>query len=175
MEKKQPKQTDKPQPVNHSLTRLENSPLQEYRKKRDFNATTEPQGEEKKTRSENKIFVVQEHHAKRLHYDFRLEYNGVLKSWAVPKGIPENTVDKRLAVETEDHPLEYAKFEGTIPEGQYGAGKVVIWDEGNYETKLWNEKLIEVILKGKKLSGRYVLVRLKKGTHKNWLLFKGKE
>ncbi|MGF3522101.1 MAG: DNA polymerase ligase N-terminal domain-containing protein [Candidatus Bathyarchaeia archaeon] len=174
MEEKQSKQKPK-SPVDHSFTQVGNNLLKEYHKKRDFNVTTEPQGKEEETQNENKIFVVQEHHAKRLHYDFRLEHDGVLKSWAVPKGIPENTSEKRLAVETEDHPLEYANFEGTIPDGQYGAGKIVIWDKGNYETKAWNEKLIEVILNGKKLSGRYVLVRLKKGTDRNWLLLKGKE
>lgn len=118
---------------------------------------------------------MQEHHSRHLHYDFRLEHEGVLKSWAVPKGIPGNTADKRLAVETEDHPIDYAQFEGTIPEGQYGAGAVTIWDRGTYETKVWSEKMIEFTLSGKKLTGRYVLVRLKKGDDKNWLMLKGKE
>lgn len=113
-------------------------------------------------REEKKIFVVQEHHARRLHYDFRLESGGVLKSWAVPKGIPETPDQKRLAVETEDHPMEYANFAGVIPEGQYGAGTVKIWDRGSYQIKVWNEDMIEVILNGHTLKGRYVLVRLKK-------------
>ncbi len=174
MENKTVKQTAKAPPEQALNQFGKNNQLKEYHEKRDFNATTEPQGNKRKKQNQNKIFVVQEHHSKRLHYDFRLEHMGVLKSWAVPKGIPESTADKRLAVETEDHPLEYAEFEGTIPEGQYGAGTVTIWDEGNYETKVWNENMIEVTLKGKKLLGRYVLVRLKKGDDKNWLLLKGK-
>jgi bifunctional non-homologous end joining protein LigD len=105
----------------------------------------------------------------------RLENGGVLKSWAVPKGIPEDSDQKRLAVETEDHPLEYADFEGTIPKGQYGAGTVTIWDKGVYELKAWNEKMIEFTLKGQKLRGRYVLVRLKKAGEKTWLLLRGRE
>ncbi|MCX8151015.1 MAG: 3'-phosphoesterase [Candidatus Bathyarchaeota archaeon] len=175
MKKKNTKPKDNLSTKNQAAQLVENNPLKEYHEKRDFNLTTEPQGNEEKTQNENKIFVVQEHHAKRLHYDFRLEHNGVLKSWAIPKGIPENTTDKRLAVETEDHPLEYAEFEGNIPEGQYGAGKVTIWDKGTYQTTVWNEKIIEVTLTGKKLKGRYILVPLKKGTDKNWLLLKGKE
>ena len=129
-------------------------------------------GEEKQA---GKVFVIQEHHARRLHYDLRLEKKGVLKSWAVPKGVPEETSEKRLAVETEDHPLDYASFEGAIPKGQYGAGTVKIWDKGLYEAKVWDEKMIEFILKGEKLKGRYVLVRLKKAGEKSWLLLKGKE
>ena len=91
---------------------------------------------------------MQEHHAKRLHYDFRLEKGGVLKSWAVPKGIPQTPDEKRLAVETEDHPIEYANFEGTIPKGEYGAGTVKTWDKGSFETKVWNENTVEVTLNG---------------------------
>jgi len=116
--------------------------------------------------------VVQEHHARRLHYDLRLERDGVLKSWAVPKGPPETSGDRRLAVQVEDHPLEYGKFEGTIPEGQYGAGTVKIWDKGLYESIAWGENKIEFIIKGEKLEGRYVLVKFKKAGEKNWLLFK---
>jgi bifunctional non-homologous end joining protein LigD len=116
--------------------------------------------------------VVQEHSARRLHYDLRLERQGVLKSWAVPKGIPQKTGDKRLAVQTEDHPLEYQKFEGTIPKGQYGAGIVRIWDKGSYELKVWEDDKIEFMLSGEKLHGLYALVRLKKATEKDWLLMK---
>jgi DNA ligase D-like protein (predicted ligase)/DNA ligase D-like protein (predicted 3'-phosphoesterase) len=155
-------------------------PLKQYLSKRDFQRTTEPKGgDEKKREVENKrkgsIFVVQEHHSRRLHYDFRLERDGVLKSWAVPKGIPNSPEEKRLAVETEDHPLEYAKFEGQIPKGEYGAGEVIIWDKGTYQPKVWDEKMVEFTLQGKKLTGRYVLVRLKRGGDKNWLMLKGKE
>ena len=120
-------------------------------------------------------FVIQKHHARQLHYDLRLEMDGVLKSWAVPKGIPLVPKLKRLAVKTEDHPLEYASFQGTIPKGQYGAGTVETWDKGSYVLKRWSEDTIEFSLKGQRLSGRYVLVRLKKSGKKNWLLFKGSE
>ncbi len=145
-----------------------------YSAKRNFQATPEPtdQSEIK----EPYIFVVQEHDASHLHWDFRLENGGVLKSWAVPKGIPEAPNVRRLAVETEDHPYEYAKFEGTIPKGQYGAGTVKIWDHGKYTLKLWEKDKIEVTLHGERLKGRYVLVRLKKSEdEKNWLLLKGKD
>jgi bifunctional non-homologous end joining protein LigD len=121
----------------------------------------------------SKFFVVHEHHARRLHYDLRLEKDGVLKCWAVPKGPPEKSGDKRLAVQVEDHPLEYGKFEGTIPEGQYGAGSVKIWDIGQYESIVWGENKIEILMKGEKLEGRYVLIKFKKTGEKNWLIFKG--
>ncbi|MGW8289271.1 MAG: DNA polymerase ligase N-terminal domain-containing protein, partial [Candidatus Bathyarchaeia archaeon] len=147
--------------------------LQEYIVKRNFSATNEPVSGRKTSGAP--IFVVQEHHARRLHYDLRLERNGVLKSWAVPKGIPTSTDKKRLAVKTEDHPLGYANFEGEIPKGQYGAGMVKIWDKGVYDVKVWNEKIVEFNLKGEKLKGRYVLVPLRKAGEKNWLLLKGKE
>jgi bifunctional non-homologous end joining protein LigD len=147
--------------------------LAEYFSKRDFSITSEPKGDEKK--GEKRIFVVQEHHARRLHYDLRLESGGVLKSWAVPKGIPKYPNQKRLAVKTEDHPLEYADFEGTIPKGQYGAGTVKIWDKGSYEPKVWDENMIEFTLNGQKLRGRYALVKLKKAGEKDWLMLKGRE
>jgi DNA ligase D-like protein (predicted ligase)/DNA ligase D-like protein (predicted 3'-phosphoesterase) len=166
--------TDK-QPKDCTIDQLGKEPLKEYVAKRDFERTSEPQAVAEKKNSESKIFVVQEHHARRLHYDFRLERDGVLKSWAVPKGIPETPQDKRLAVAVEDHPLDYAKFEGEIPEGQYGAGKVIIWDKGTYETKVWDEKMVEVILDGAKLKGRYVLVPLKRAGEKNWLMLKAKD
>jgi len=126
------------------------------------------------------IFVVQEHHARRLHYDFRLAREGILKSWAVTKGIPETSGVRRLAIETEDHPLEYSEFEGTIPKGQYGAGTVKIWDKGSYELKIWTEDKIEFFLKGKRLNGMYVLVKLKKLSpkqrkQKDWLIMKMKD
>jgi len=160
-------------PSECTLDQILQGKLQEYRFKRDFDVTAEPTGGEE--RDVGRVFVVQEHHSRRLHYDLRLEKDGVLKSWAVPKGMPENPSEKHLAVETEDHPLGYASFEGMIPKGQYGAGTVNIWDKGVYEAKVWNEKMIEFTLWGQKLKGRYVLVRLKKAGEKSWLLLKGKE
>lgn len=129
------------------------------------------------------VFVVQEHHATHLHYDFRLEVDGVLKSWAVPKGPSLNPDDKRLAVEVEDHPLSYAKFHGTIPEGQYGSGEVYIWDKGTWQvegdpqTGLKVGKL-DFTLNGEKLKGHFVLVRLadpKTNKKHSWLLIKRKD
>ena len=119
------------------------------------------------------VFVVHEHHAKRLHFDLRLEMAGVLKSWAVPKGPSMNPADKRLAVMVDDHPLDYAGFEGTIPEGNYGAGEVFIWDKGGYDLmggSIASGKL-EVLFKGKKLKGIFVLARMS-GKDKDWLLIK---
>jgi bifunctional non-homologous end joining protein LigD len=151
----------------------EKDKLSEYTKKRHFEETPEPKAVEEK-KGDKLIFVIQEHHARRLHYDLRLEKDGVLKSWAVPKGIPEGG-EKHLAVEVEDHPYEYASFEGEIPKGEYGAGTVKIWDKGHYEPKLWEKDKIEVTLNGQRLNGRYILVRLKNAGDKNWLLLKGKE
>jgi bifunctional non-homologous end joining protein LigD len=104
-----------------------------------------------------------------------LEREGVLKSWAVPKGPPEAPGEKRLAIETEDHPLDYGSFEGTIPEGEYGAGNVKIWDRGFYEPLHWGDEKIEVLMKGERLVGRYELVRFKRAGEKEWLFFKAKD
>ena len=121
------------------------------------------------------IFVVHEHHATRLHWDFRLEVEGVLKSWAVPKEPPLEAGVKHLAIEVQDHSLEYADFEGTIPEGQYGAGTVKIWDKGTYVPEKISEKEILVELCGKKMMGKYVLLKTHfKGAKNSWLLFKRK-
>ena len=136
--------------------------LAEYRRKRDRRNTPEPfEGEVETDRSggDGPIFVIQEHHARRLHFDLRLEHHGVLASWAVPKNLPTEPMDRRLAVNTEDHPLGYETFEGTIPKGEYGAGHMTIWDRGTYECEKWREDEIIVWLDGKKVSGRYVLVR----------------
>ncbi len=126
-------------------------------------------------------FVVHEHHATRLHYDFRLEISGVLKSWAVPKGPSMNPSDKRLAVRVDDHPLEYGEFEGIIPVGQYGAGSVLIWDSGEFlpegdpEDALKKGRL-SFVLEGKKLKGSFSLILMKgRGTGKDWLLIKGQD
>ena len=159
---------------NKKMDNAVSKKLSEYKSKRRFEETPEPKGGEKQ--EEKLIFVIQEHNSRRLHYDLRLESGGVLKSWAVPKGIPEDTKQRHLAVQTEDHPYEYASFEGTIPKGEYGAGTVKIWDKGHYEPKLWQDEKIEFTLNGQRLKGRYVLVRLKKAEDdKSWLLLKGKE
>ncbi|MDI6801818.1 MAG: DNA polymerase ligase N-terminal domain-containing protein [Thermodesulfovibrionales bacterium] len=122
------------------------------------------------------IFVVHEHHARHLHFDFRLEMYGVLKSWAVPKGHSMNPSDKRLAIMVEDHPLDYGGFEGVIPEGQYGAGVVVIWDKGTYRLLDGNidSGKIEFELKGKRLKGIFSFIKMK-GREKEWLLIKKKD
>jgi DNA ligase D-like protein (predicted 3'-phosphoesterase) len=121
-------------------------------------------------RSRKLIYSVQEHNASRLHYDLRLEKDGILKSWAVPKGIPEGS-ERRLAVEVEDHPLDYAFFEGRIPEGEYGAGTVKLWDKGTYEPIFWKENEIEIRINGDRVKGAYALVRM---NAKNWLIFRSK-
>ena len=159
-------------------------PLAEYRKKRNFSATPEPMGRGRPSKR-SRIFVVQKHDASRLHYDFRLAIDGVLVSWAVPKGPSMNPADKHLAIRTEDHPLEYADFEGVIPKGQYGAGTVMVWDTGPYKPKdnvgperqLARGK-IDVELFGAKLRGGFTLVRTGKpgsGGKEQWLLIKQRD
>ncbi|WP_292345846.1 non-homologous end-joining DNA ligase [Methanoregula sp. PtaB.Bin085] len=144
--------------------------LRTYHEKRNFSVTPEPAGAPGISGSR---FVIQEHHARHVHYDLRLERDGVLKSWAVPRGIPEIPGEKHLAVAVEDHPIEYASFEGEIPKGEYGAGTVTIWDSGTYETKHWDDTKIEVRLRGKRLDGMYVLVKFRRAGDKDWLLFRG--
>lgn len=145
--------------------------LEDYHEKRDFSVTGEPEGAVNKEGGGN-YFVIQEHHARRLHFDLRLEREGVLKSWAVPKGIPEAIGEKHLAVAVEDHPLDYGHFEGTIPEGEYGAGTVSIWDSGTYDTKHWDPDKIEITFHGRRMSGPYVLVRFKRAGKSEWLVFR---
>jgi bifunctional non-homologous end joining protein LigD len=157
--------------------------LEEYRRKRSFEKTPEPVGEKGSAASNR--FVVQKHDARRLHYDFRLEIDGVLKSWAVPKGPSLNPADKRLAMQTEDHPLAYAGFEGVIPKGQYGAGPVMVWDQGTFElegglsaTRQLDGGDLKFTLHGRKLRGSFVLVKLRqpqKEQGKPWLLIKHKD
>jgi len=147
--------------------------LEEYEKKRHFEKTSEPSAHGFQESSEKPIFVVQRHDARNLHYDFRLEMDGVLKSWAVPKQPPKEVGTKRLAIQTEDHPVGYANFEGEIPEGEYGAGNVEIWDKGTFELRKREEKEIVVTLHGEELKGDYVLIRTKYGKKgKGWLFFK---
>jgi len=162
--------------------------LKDYNEKRKFDETTEPKGKAKKSK-DKLIFVIQRHAASRLHYDFRLEMKGVLKSWAVPKGPSLDPKDKRLAMMVEDHPYDYKDFEGNIPEGNYGAGQVEVWDSGTYEpldqtSKLSNEKellkelkagSLKFILHGKKLKGEFALVKMKNAENNAWLLIKHKD
>lgn len=159
-------------------------PLEEYQRKRSFGRSPEPRARAARSRAKGLAFVVQKHAARRLHYDLRLEMDGVLKSWAVPKGPSLDPADKRLAVEVEDHPLEYGQFEGTIPEGQYGAGTVIIWDRGLWIPEgdpltLHAKGQLKFRLEGEKLRGRWALVRMtgerggKRG--ENWLLIKEKD
>ncbi len=121
-----------------------------------------------RVKSKNR-FVIQKHYATQVHFDFRLEMDGVLKSWAVPKGVPHGKNTKRLAIKVEDHPLEFLEFEGTIPDGEYGAGQITIWDKGTYKVVKRTEKSIELILKGEKIIGSYLLVHWR---NRDWLLMK---
>lgn len=153
--------------------------LTEYKKKRNFKITPEPKPKIKRGKSTH-IFVIQQHHASHMHYDFRIEMDGVLKSWAVPKGPSLNPTEKRLAALTEDHPLSYATFEGIIPEG-YGAGTVIVWDTGTYEnlnekngekismSQAFDNGHIKIELNGKKLKGAYALTKFR---DRDWLLVK---
>lgn len=120
-------------------------------------------------------FVLHEHFSQHHHFDFRLERDGMLASWAVPKGLPATPGERRLAIQVENHPLSYRDFEGTIPEGEDGAGEVKIADAGTYETLAWTSERIEVVLHGKQFSGKYVILRFKKSGEKNWIILKGKE
>ncbi len=149
--------------------------LKKYQEKRDFSQTSEPEGAVMTNHKTGKTYVIQEHHARRLHWDLRLEMNGVLRSWAVPKEPPQNPGVRRLAVPVEDHPLEYAHFSGAIPEGQYGAGEVCIWDEGTYQPISISETKIVITINGTKLKGNYCLVKTKFRGKESWLFFKMKD
>jgi bifunctional non-homologous end joining protein LigD len=163
--------------------------LETYKKKRDFQQTPEPgpetptEGQRPFADIEPPIFVVQKHRASRLHYDFRLEIEGVLVSWAIPRGPSLSTKDKRLAVQTEDHPLMYAEFEGKIPAGNYGAGTVIVWDYGRWEMAEQGEApgdslqkgTLEFFLHGQKLRGKWSLVQMKGRGEENWLLIKARD
>ncbi len=147
--------------------------LTDYEDKRDFQATPEPPGDARPRRPEGAPrFVIQQHHATRLHWDLRLEHEGALASWAVPNGIPPDPAENRLAVRTEDHPLEYLEFEGDIPKGQYGAGTMRIWDRGTFEVHKWEERKVEVSFQGERLSGRYGLFPIGREdeTKNDWMI-----
>jgi bifunctional non-homologous end joining protein LigD len=163
-------------------------PLAEYKRKRDFTKTGEPEGKATRRRSARALkFVVQKHAASRLHFDFRLELDGVMKSWAVPKGPSYDPSVRRLAMEVEDHPIEYNTFEGTIPKGEYGGGTVMLWDRGTYEPEDgggadalrdgYERGDLKIILHGKRLIGGWVLVRMRRdeGGRAQWLLIKHRD
>ena len=149
--------------------------LKRYRDKRIFSKTPEPEGEVAMSDKKKSIYVIQEHHASHLHWDLRLEMGGVLRSWAVPKEPPLEAGVRRLAVPVEDHPIDYAKFEGTISEGQYGAGEVVIWDKGTYEPVSVSDDKIVFNVFGERLKGEYCLIRTKFQGKDSWLFFKAKK
>ena len=158
--------------------------LQSYRAKRDFDKTDEPSGQHA-DKDGGRRFVIQKHDASSLHYDFRLEVDGALVSWAVPKGPSTDPSERRLAIQTEDHPLDYADFEGVIPAGEYGAGTVIVWDTGHYRNlrarkgpnsmsmpRSLDDGLVEVWLEGEKLQGGYALKRTQGGEKPRWMLIK---
>src|SRR3981081_2069944 len=153
--------------------------LKEYARKRDFKKTAEPTPRGPRKKAKGNRFVIQKHAATRLHYDFRLEMDGALKSWAVPKGLPYGKGERHLAVHVEDHPLDYIDFEGKIPKGQYGGGTVMVWDRGTFEplSKTPAKELaggkLHFVLNGQKLKGEWYLVRLR--DEKQWLLIKAAE
>jgi bifunctional non-homologous end joining protein LigD len=152
--------------------------LAEYNRRRRFDVTPEPAGRLAKPKDKAREFVIQKHRASRLHYDFRLEHDGVMLSWAVPKGPSLDPATKRLAMQTEDHPIEYNRFEGVIPEGEYGAGTVMIWDQGTWEPEVEDAERalakgdLKFTLHGKKLTGSWVLVRTR---NRQWLLIKHRD
>jgi len=161
--------------------------LDEYKRKRDFEKTAEPEGgSDSRRRKRGLRFVVQKHAASHLHFDFRLELDGVMKSWAVPKGPSYDPAARRLAMEVEDHPIEYNTFEGTIPKGQYGGGTVMLWDRGTYEPEGgggedalregYERGDLKIVLNGKRLKGGWVLVRMRRpGERAQWLLIKHRD
>lgn len=162
--------------------------IKKYKEKRNFKKTTEPKGKTKKVK-DDLIFVVQKHDATNLHYDFRLELDGVLKSWAVPKGPSLDPKEKRLAMMVEDHPFDYKDFEGVIPKGNYGAGEVIVWDKGTYHSIGTDDRKesipllkkglekgdLKITLHGEKLNGQFALVNMKKPKQNAWLLIKKKD
>ena len=167
-------------------TKPKTAPLEEYREKRNFEVTAEPKGARASTKSPSELlYVIQKHQASQLHYDFRLEWRGVLLSWAVPKGPSLDPSVKRLATAVEDHPLEYGNFEGVIPEGEYGGGTVMLWDRGTWASEVPDVDAalekgdLKFTLSGKKLRGSWVLVRTKLGyggsKKPQWLLIKHRD
>jgi bifunctional non-homologous end joining protein LigD len=159
--------------------------LTEYNRKRDFSRTREPAGTVPRAKGKTLHFVVQKHDASQLHYDFRLELDGVMKSWAVPKGPSLDPSVRRLAMEVEDHPISYNTFEGTIPQGEYGGGTVMVWDRGTYEAedgggveslrRGYEKGDLKLVLHGKRLHGSWALVRMRRPGRPQWLLIKHRD
>ena len=171
-----------------ATSRTRKPPLAEYKRKRDFSKTAEPAGTLTGSASKRGLrFVIQKHAASHLHFDFRLELDGVMKSWAVPKGPSYDPAVRRLAMEVEDHPIEYNTFEGTIPKGEYGGGTVMLWDRGTYEPeggggddalrRAYERGDLKIVLHGKRLQGGWVLVRMRRdeGGRAQWLLIKHRD
>src|ERR1700758_64234 len=161
-----------------------NNKLSKYRAKRDFSKTAEPSGQTKITASNRRRFILQKHAATRLHYDLRLELDGVFKSWAVTRGPSLDPHDRRLAVEVEDHPLDYGDFEGTIPQGQYGGGTVMLWDRGYWAPQQGFEKIgqalgkgeLKFVMEGERMHGSWVIVRTRRDSGRAyWMLIKHRD
>ena len=165
--------------------RAASAPLSEYNRKRDFSRTREPEGKVPAKKGKQLQFVIQKHAASHLHYDFRLELDGVMKSWAVPKGPSLDPSVRRLAMEVEDHPISYNAFEGTIPEGEYGGGTVMLWDRGTYDAedgggaeslrRGYEKGDLKITLAGKRLRGSWVLVKMNRPGRPQWLLIKHRD
>lgn len=179
------KSTAKKSTAKKSAAKATPVPLAEYKRKRDFTKTKEPAGKTPRSKATKLQFVIQKHAASHLHFDWRLELDGVMKSWAVPKGPSLDPSVRRLAMEVEDHPIEYNTFEGTIPEGEYGGGTVMLWDRGWYEAEDgggveslragYVEGDLKFTLHGKRLQGSFVLVRMKRPGRPQWLLIKHRD
>jgi bifunctional non-homologous end joining protein LigD len=178
-------QTSPKAAVSRRARSASGTPLAEYNAKRDFTRTAEPAGKVPKERGKSLHFVIQKHAASHLHYDFRLELDGVMKSWAVPKGPSLDPTVRRLAMEVEDHPISYNTFEGTIPQGEYGGGTVMLWDRGTYEAddgggaeslrRGYEKGELRFVMHGKRLKGGFVLARLRRPGRPQWLLIKRRD
>jgi bifunctional non-homologous end joining protein LigD len=182
---KAPAKTSRKTPAKAPAKARAKAPLAEYNAKRDFTKTKEPSGKVPQARGKTLHFVIQKHEASHLHYDFRLELDGVMKSWAVPKGPSYDPSVRRLAMEVEDHPISYNTFEGTIPAGEYGGGTVMLWDQGTYEAedgggveslrRGYEKGDLKIVLHGKRLRGGWVLVRMQRPGRPQWLLIKHRD
>jgi bifunctional non-homologous end joining protein LigD len=179
------KMVAKKTPAKQSAAKRSSTPLAEYNRKRDFSRTREPAGTVPKKQGKALHFVIQKHAASHLHYDFRLELDGVMKSWAVPKGPSYDPSVRRLAMEVEDHPISYNSFEGTIPQGEYGGGTVMLWDKGTYEAedaggveslrRGYEKGDLKITMHGERLKGSWVLVRMDRPGRPQWLLIKHRD